>query len=99
MPPVLTEAGSSLAGYFGNHNVTSNLMHEGESARIYAGFDAYCQQAAVVVEEVRQVYGSSLKCVFKQMPLPTHQCAFKAAQAAVITEHQGKFWKSHCVAG
>ena len=55
----------------------------------------YCQQAAVVVEQLRQVYGSNVKFVFKQMPLPMHQYAFKAAQAAVIAQQQGKFWEYH----
>jgi len=48
-----------------------------------------------VVEQLRQVYGSNVKFVFKQMPLPMHQYAFKAAQAAVIAQQQGKFWEYH----
>jgi predicted DsbA family dithiol-disulfide isomerase len=55
----------------------------------------YCQQAAVVVEQLRQIYGDNVKFVFKQMPLPFHHYAFKAAQAAVIAQQQGKFWEYH----
>jgi protein-disulfide isomerase len=55
----------------------------------------YCQQAAMVVEQLRQTYGDNVKFVFKQMPLPFHQYAFKAAQAAVIAQQQGKFWEFH----
>src|SRR5437867_1878218 len=55
----------------------------------------YCQQAAVVVEQLRQSYGDNVKFVFKQMPLPMHEYAFKAAQAAVIAQQQGKFWEYH----
>ena len=43
----------------------------------------YCKRAASVVEQVRQAYGERVKVVFKQMPLPMHKNAFKAAQAAV----------------
>src|SRR6266481_6051185 len=55
----------------------------------------YCQRAAVVVEQLRQIYGDKVKFVFKQMPLPMHQYAFKAAEAAVIAQQQGKFWEYH----
>src|SRR5438034_5860161 len=55
----------------------------------------YCQRAAVLVEQLRQIYRDSVKFVFKQMPLPMHQYAFKAAEAAVIAQQQGKFWEYH----
>ena len=55
----------------------------------------YCQRAAVVVQQLRQIYGDNVKFIFKQMPLPMHQYAFKAAQAAVIAQQQGKFWEYH----
>src|SRR5437899_7778188 len=55
----------------------------------------YCQRAAVVVEQLRQIYGDNVKFVFKQMALPMHQYAFKAAEAAVIAQQQGKFWEYH----
>src|SRR5438128_7895969 len=55
----------------------------------------YCQRAAVVVEQLRQSYGDNVKFVFKQMPLPMHQYAFKAAEASVIAQQQGKFWEYH----
>src|SRR5438128_1072185 len=55
----------------------------------------YCQRAAVVVEQLRQTYGDNVKFVFKQMPLPMHQYAFKAAEAALIAQKQGKFWEYH----
>ena len=55
----------------------------------------YCQRAAVVVEQLRKSYGDNVQFVFKQMPLPMHQYAFKAAEAAVIAQQQGKFWEYH----
>ena len=55
----------------------------------------YCQQAAGVAEQLRQIYGDNVNFVFKQMPLPMHPYAFKAAEAAVIAQQQGKFWEYH----
>src|SRR6266478_2419134 len=51
--------------------------------------------AAIVVEQLRQTYGDNVQFVVKQMPLPMHQYAFKAAEAAVIAQQQGKFWEYH----
>jgi predicted DsbA family dithiol-disulfide isomerase len=55
----------------------------------------YCKRAASVVEQLRQTYGARVKFVFKQMPLPMHKQAFKAAQASVCAGKQGKFWEYH----
>ena len=55
----------------------------------------YCKRAASVVEQLRQSYGDKVKFVFKQMPLPMHKQAFKAAQASVCAGEQGKFWEYH----
>src|SRR5215831_10055341 len=52
----------------------------------------YCKRAASVVEQLRQSYGNKVKFVFKQMPLPMHKQAFKAAQASVCAGEQGRFW-------
>lgn len=48
-----------------------------------------------MVEQLRRSYGDRVKFVFKQMPLPMPKQAFKAAQAAVCAEEQGKFWEYH----
>ena len=44
---------------------------------------------------MRGRYGEQLKVVFRQMPLPMHDKAFKAAQASVCSERQGRFWEYH----
>ncbi|HET9529575.1 MAG TPA: thioredoxin domain-containing protein, partial [Blastocatellia bacterium] len=55
----------------------------------------YCKQATKTVEEVIRAYGDSVRVVFKHLPLPMHADAFKAAQAAVCADRQGKFWQYH----
>lgn len=57
----------------------------------------YCKQAAASVKALIESYGSNVKWVFKQMPLPIHADAFKAAQASICASEQGKFWEYHDV--
>jgi protein-disulfide isomerase len=55
----------------------------------------YCKQAAATVKTLIDSYGSNVKWIFKQMPLPIHPDAFKAAQASICASEQGKFWEYH----
>ena len=55
----------------------------------------YCNNAADTLKQLLQTYSSNVKLVFKHLPLPNHQHAFKAAQAAFCAGEQGKFWEYH----
>lgn len=55
----------------------------------------YCKQASSIVKRVLETYGNSVRLVFKQMPLSIHPDAFKAAQASVCANEQGRFWEFH----
>jgi predicted DsbA family dithiol-disulfide isomerase len=55
----------------------------------------YCRQAATNLRPLIKSYGANVRFVFKQMPLPIHAEAFKAAQASVCAGQQGKFWEYH----
>ncbi|HXU09643.1 MAG TPA: thioredoxin domain-containing protein [Blastocatellia bacterium] len=55
----------------------------------------YCKQATSTLKQLLQSYGESVRLVFKHTPLPIHADAFKAAQAAVCADKQGKFWEYH----
>jgi protein-disulfide isomerase len=55
----------------------------------------YCSRAADVVDQVKQKYGDRIHFVFRQFPLPMHQNARGAAEAALAANAQGKFWEFH----
>ncbi len=55
----------------------------------------YCKEAAAVLERVFEAYKGSVRIVYKHFPLRTHQHAFKAAEAVMCANEQGKFWEYH----
>jgi len=44
------------------------------------------------VKEIQSIYGSKIKLVFRNYPLPSHDKAYDAAVAAEAAGIQGKFW-------
>src|SRR5215469_6553708 len=55
----------------------------------------YCQRAESSVKEVLKKYGDKVRLVYMDFPLPMHQYALKAAQAARCAGDQGKYWEFH----
>ena len=55
----------------------------------------FCQRAEGVVDQVMQAYGSKVRLVFRDFPLPIHPQARPAAEAANCANAQGKFWEYH----
>jgi len=55
----------------------------------------YCSRAATAVDQIKEKYGSKVRFVFRQFPLPMHQNARGAAEAALAANAQGKFWEFH----
>jgi protein-disulfide isomerase len=55
----------------------------------------FCQRAENVVDEVMKAYGSKVRLVFRDYPLPMHPQARPAAEAANCAHAQGKFWEYH----
>ena len=55
----------------------------------------YCDRAQPTIDAVRERYGDSVVHVFKNLPLPMHQQATLAAEAALCAADQGKFWELH----
>jgi protein-disulfide isomerase len=64
----------------------------------YSDFQCpFCSKAAKTVEEIEKKYGSKVRIVFKNYPLPFHSQAKMAASAALCANEQNVkyFWKMH----
>ncbi|WP_372655109.1 DsbA family protein [Halobacteriovorax sp.] len=57
----------------------------------------FCSKGAGVVNDLKKKYGNKIKIVFKNFPLPFHNHAKKAAEAALCVHEQDKkkFWDMH----
>jgi protein-disulfide isomerase len=62
----------------------------------YSDFQCpYCSRARTTVTQVLAAYPGKVRVVFHHFPLPFHENAFKAAEAAECAQDQGKFWAMH----
>jgi len=52
----------------------------------------FCKRAAEAVDKVMTAYGDKVRLVHRDYPLPMHQNARPAAEAAHCANAQGKFW-------
>ncbi len=55
----------------------------------------FCGRVIDTLHQVEKSYGSDVRFVFKQNPLPMHPNAPYAAKAAIAAQRQGKFWQMH----
>ena len=60
----------------------------------------FCSRAAETVTQLKKKYGNKVKFALRHFPLPMHQNARPAAEAAMCVNEQGtdKFWKFHDIA-
>ena len=62
----------------------------------YADYECpYCQQIQPAVDKLIADYGGKIAIAFKDVPLPMHPHAQKAAEAAHCAGAQGKYWEYH----
>jgi protein-disulfide isomerase len=55
----------------------------------------YCGKVEPTIDQIMKEYGKDLRFAFKELPLPMHQNARGAAEAALAAKAQGKFWEMH----
>ena len=55
----------------------------------------FCSRVEPTLQQLRTEYGSKVKFVWKNQPLPFHPNAMPAAEAAMAAGEQGKFWEMH----
>ena len=62
----------------------------------YADYECpYCQQAQPALNQLEATYKGKIAFVFKDMPLPMHKHAQKAAEASRCAAAQGRYWEYH----
>jgi protein-disulfide isomerase len=55
----------------------------------------FCGRAVPTLKQVEDQYKGKIRVAFKNMPLPFHEHAHLAAEAALAANEQGKFWEMH----
>ncbi len=55
----------------------------------------FCGRAIPTVRQLEDAYKGKIRIAFKQFPLPFHDKAHLAAEAALAANEQGKFWQMH----
>ena len=55
----------------------------------------FCGRAEPTVAKVLEAYPNDVRVAFKQLPLPFHNNAHAASEAALAAKAQGKFWEMH----
>ena len=56
----------------------------------------FCRQFAGNLRELGREYGDRVEVIYRQYPIPSlHPFAFKAAEASLCANEQGKFWELH----
>lgn len=55
----------------------------------------FCSRVEPTLSQMEKEYGNKVRFVWKNYPLPFHQNAEPAAEAAMAAHAQGKFWQMH----
>ncbi|MBK7860231.1 MAG: thioredoxin domain-containing protein [Archangiaceae bacterium] len=55
----------------------------------------FCSRVVPTLKQIEDTYAKDVRVVFRNQPLPFHQNAKPAAEAAMAAHEQGKFWPMH----
>jgi protein-disulfide isomerase len=55
----------------------------------------FCSRVVPTLAQIEKEYGKKVRVFFRHNPLPFHQDAPLASEAAIAAEQQGKFWEMH----
>jgi len=56
----------------------------------------YCQRMAPTLKQVAEKFPNEVRIIYRQFPITNlHPFAFKAAEASLCANEQGKFWELH----
>jgi len=55
----------------------------------------FCGRVEPTITKILEEYKNDVRVAFKQLPLPFHNNAHTAAEAALAAKAQGKFWQMH----
>jgi protein-disulfide isomerase len=81
--------GAQPPNFLGSPNATVTLEE-------FADFQCpSCGAEHPVMKQIQGLYGSRIKFIFRNFPLPMHDKAYDAAVAAEAAGMQGKFWDMH----
>ncbi|HEY5088773.1 MAG TPA: thioredoxin domain-containing protein, partial [Polyangia bacterium] len=63
---------------------------------IFSDFQCpFCKRIEPTLAQMEKEYGGRIRMVWKNFPLPFHENAGPAAEAAMAAQAQGKFWEMH----
>jgi len=89
LPPPRAEIGLQGAAMLGDPGLPVTFIE-------YADYECpYCQQIDPVLKKLQADYKGRVLFAYKDVPLPMHAHAEKAAEAGRCAEAQGKFWPYH----
>jgi protein-disulfide isomerase len=93
---ILLQEPAPLRVSVGNSGPTRGTPNAPLTIVEFADFECpYCRQMAATLDEVLAEYSGKVQFTYRHLPLPNHRFAFKAAQAGVCADQQGKFWEYH----
>ncbi|MBL9040389.1 MAG: thioredoxin domain-containing protein [Myxococcales bacterium] len=55
----------------------------------------FCSRVVPTLKKIKETYKDKVRVVWRNYPLPFHQNAKPAAEAALAAHAQGKFWEMH----